>query len=133
MPETQAVFYRKSDGSEPVDDFIEGLQIAHQVVIDGQIDLLNGLDPSAPPLPYPHTSQVRGPLRELRCHYGNHLYRILYQRSGNLFVLLHMIQKNKGDIPEQDIIIAQQRMADFKERMDADPRVPPRATGHDAP
>jgi phage-related protein len=129
----QAVFYRKSDGSEPVDEFIENLPSAHQVAIDGQIELLNMLSPTDPPLAFPHSSQLRGALRELRCHYGNRLYRILYQRSDNLFVLLHMIRKDRGDILEQDIAIAQQRFADSKERMAADPRVPPRAAGHDAP
>jgi phage-related protein len=133
MPEMQAVFYRKSDGGEPVDEFIESLPVAHQVAIDGQIELLNGQGPTDPPLPFPHSSQVRGPLRELRCHYGNRLYRILYQRSDNLFILLHMIRKDRGEILEQDILIAQQRWADFKARMRADPRVPPRAAGHDAP
>jgi phage-related protein len=128
-----AVFYRKSDGTEPVDDFIEGLQPAHQVVIDGQIELLSMLSPNDPPLPFPHSSQVRGALRELRCHYGNRLYRILYQRSDNLFILLHMIRKDRGELLEQDILIAQERFADFKTRMDATLRVPPRAAGHDAP
>ena len=33
-------------------------------------------------------------LRELRGHYGNELYRILYRRSNNLFVLLHILRKN---------------------------------------
>jgi len=93
-----AFFYRKSDGTEPVDDFIEGLQLAHQIVIDGQIELLNMLNPNDPPLPFPHSSQVRGALRELRCHYGNRLYRILYQRSDNLFILLHMIRKDRGEL-----------------------------------
>ena len=133
MAEMQAVFYRKSDGSEPVDAFIEDLPPAHQAAIDGQIELLNMLNSTDPPLTFPHSSQVRGALRELRCHYGNSLYRIFYQRSDNLFLLLHMIRKDRGDILEQDILIAQQRFADFTERMDADQRVPPRAVGHDAP
>ena len=40
--------------------------------------------------------QVDGQLRELRCHYGRDLYRILYQRSGNLFILPHAIEKRTG-------------------------------------
>lgn len=129
----QAVFYREDDGGEPVDEFIEGLPPEQQVVIDGQIELLNMLSPTDPPLPFPHSSQIRGSLRELRCHYGNRLYRTLYQRSERLFILLHMIRKDRGNILEQDIITAQQRFVDFKVRMNADPRIPPRAAGHDAP
>lgn len=59
-----------------------------------------------PPLPFPHSSQVDGQLRELRCHYGRDLYRILYQRSGNLFVLLHALEKRTGTLPQTDIDIA---------------------------
>lgn len=36
-------------------------------------------------------------------------------------------------IPSRDIEIAKERWADFKARMDAEKRVPPRAAGHDAP
>ena len=41
-----------------------------RVTIDLQIDRLNRLANDDPPLPFPHTSQIDGPLRELRCHYG---------------------------------------------------------------
>jgi phage-related protein len=61
------------------------------------------------------------------------LYRVLYRRSKNLFVLLHMLRKNTGAIPASDIQTAQQRWEDFKARMDAQSRRPPRAVGHDAP
>ena len=37
------------------------------MTIDSQIDRLNGLANDDPPLPFPHTSQIDGPLRELRC------------------------------------------------------------------
>lgn len=60
MPETQAAFYRDGAGREPVDDFIEALPAAAQVAIDNKIDLLNGRPPHAPPLPFPHSSEVRG-------------------------------------------------------------------------
>jgi phage-related protein len=76
---------------------------------------------------------VRGQLRELRCHYGSELYRVLYRRSGNLIVLLHMLRKDTAAIPEADIVIAEARWEDFKRRMDAPRRRPPRAAGHDAP
>jgi phage-related protein len=101
--------------------------------VDDTIDLLNGLPDDAPPLAFPFSSQIAGPLRELRCHFGRRLIRILYQRSGNLFVLLHAIEKAGRAVPERDIEVAKQRMADFQARMDARPRVPPRAAGRDAP
>jgi phage-related protein len=58
---------------------------------------------------------------------------VLYRRSGNLIVLLHMLRKDTGRLPEADITVAEARWADFKQRMDAERRRPPRAAGHDAP
>jgi phage-related protein len=130
----QPVYYRAADGSEPVDDFIESLPPAHQGVVDNQIERANVLtDPAHPHLPFPHSSQVEGEYRDLRCHYGSAHYRIIYRRSGNLIVLLHALRKRSKKIPRADIEIAKQRWADYKARMEAKPRVPPRAAGHDAP
>lgn len=133
MPRTQAIYYRDPRGRHPVDEFIDSLPVKHRVVVDLAIGRLNDLSPSEPPLPFPATSQVDGELRELRCHYGPVLYRILYRRSKNLFVLLHMLRKNTGKIPASDIQTAHARWHDFRARMDARPRQPPRAAGHDAP
>ncbi len=129
----QAVFYCAPDGSEPVAAFLDALTPRCQAALDNQIDRLNTLGPTDAPLPFPHSSQVEGELRELRCHYGRVLYRILYRRSENLFVLLHIIRKTTGAIPELDKQIARDRWDDFKARMDALHRRPPRAAGHDAP
>lgn len=133
MARMQAVYYRQDDGIEPVDLFIDTLPTPHQVRIEAQIELLNQLEDRDPPLPFPHSSQVRDALRELRCHYGPVLYRVLSQRSGTLVVLLHTIRKDRGSLLEADIQIAQQRWENFTARMNAMPRRPPRAAGHDAP
>jgi phage-related protein len=134
MARLQAVFYRARDGSEPVDEFIQALgDPDRQAAIDFQIDRLNMLTHASPHLPFPHSSQVEGELRELRCHYGRELYRILYRRSRNLIVLLHMFRKDTARLPEREIQVARERWADFQERMDAERRQPPRAAGHDAP
>jgi phage-related protein len=129
----QAVYYRDRYGVEPVNEFIDRLTPERQEEIDYKIGLLNRMGSSDPPLPFPHSSQIDGQLRELRCHYGRDLYRILYQRSGNLFVLLHAIEKRTGQLPQADIDIAKARFEDFRQRMNRRPRRPPRAAGHDAP
>jgi phage-related protein len=128
-----AKFYRAVDGSQPVDDFIESLLAAEQVIIDAQINRLNMLDEEHTQLAFPHSSQVRGTLRELRCHYGRTLYRILYRQSGHFVVLLHMIRKTTGTIPEADVKTAEARWADYEARFEAVPRARPRASGNDAP
>jgi phage-related protein len=130
----QAVYYRASDGSEPVDAFIEALRDPNkQAALDNQIERLNMLRPNDPPLAFPWSSQLEGEFRELRCHYGSEHYRVIYRRSRNLFVLLHIFRKDTGQVPEAELRIARERWEDFKARMNLARRRPPRAAGHDAP
>ncbi|MGH9027692.1 MAG: type II toxin-antitoxin system RelE/ParE family toxin [Acidimicrobiia bacterium] len=134
MARTQAVFYRDEHGGEPVDEFIEALPPKPAAKIDAYIDeYLNGKRPDAPPPEYPISSQLEGELRELRLRFANTRYRILYQRSENLMVLLHAIEKDTRAVPTADTELAKRRMAEFKQRMEATRRVPPRAAGTDAP
>jgi phage-related protein len=129
----QAVYFRATDGTEPVQTFIEGLDPKRRAALLRQLDRLNELSDAMPHLPFPHSSQVDGELRELRCHMGSEHYRVLYRRSGRLIVLLHAFPKTTGKLPASEIKTAQKRWADFKARMDARARKPPRAAGRDAP
>jgi phage-related protein len=134
MAVIQAVYYRQTDGTEPVDDFIESLPAKRAAKLDAFVEeYLNGRPADAPPPEHPISSQIRGELRELRVRFANTHYRVLYQRSGNLVVLLHAFEKSTGAVPDADLRVAQQRMADFTARMNARRRVPPRAAGRDAP
>jgi len=58
---------------------------------------------------------------------------VLYRRSENLFVLLHIFEKRGSVISEVEKRVARERWQDFKDRMGASTRQPPRAAGHDAP
>ena len=97
------------------------------------------LDPGHenPELGYPYSSALRGAeyraFRELRVHRGRTRYWIIFRRSGHLFVLLHMLEHQGDDIPQAAKDIAVARWEDFKRRMDASVRRPPRAVGSDAP
>lgn len=133
MAAFHAVYYRQEDGTEPVRAFVDDLDDEVAAVLAQQIDRLNLLSDDVPHLPFPHSSQVDGELRELRCHYGRQLYRVLYRRSGRLLVLLHIFSKRTAKIPASEIRVANDRWDDFRARMDADPRTPPRPAGHDAP
>jgi phage-related protein len=133
MSTMQTVFYRAADGSEPVSDFLDGMPPAAAAAVLFQIDRVNMLSDTDPPLPFPHSSQVDGELRELRCHYGRRLVRILYRRSEGLFILLHAFEKTTAAVPAADRAVAQSRWDDFRRRMDERPRRPPRAAGHDVP
>jgi phage-related protein len=134
MAGTQAIFYRDKHGIEPVDEFIDALPDKRAAKIDDFIEEhLNDRPPDAPPPDFPISSQIEGELRELRIRFANTRYRILYQRSDNLIVLLHGFEKNTGAVPNADKKLAMRRMEDFTKRMDAQPRKPPRAAGRDAP
>ncbi len=114
-------------------EFIDGLDAKRRAALLRQIDRLNDLSDTMPHLPFPHSSQVEGEMRELRCHMGSDHYRVLYRRSGRLVVLLNAFPKTTGKLSEAEIETARKRWSDFKARMDARPRKPPRAAGHDAP
>lgn len=86
--------------SEPVGQFIDLLPHKRAAKIDDYIEEhLNGQAPDAPPPEFPISSQIEGELRELRIRFANKRYRILYQRSGNLIVLLHGFEKNTERCP----------------------------------
>jgi phage-related protein len=129
----QAVYFRAVDGAEPVREFIDGLDPKRRATLLRQLDRLSDLSDATPHLPFPHSSQVDGELRELRCHMGSQHYRVLYQRSERLIVLLHAFPKTTGKLPPAEIKVAQKRWEDFRARMDARSRKPPRAAGRDAP
>jgi phage-related protein len=129
----QAVYYRAPDGSEPVRDSVAALDARRRVVLQNQLDRLNLLTDYLPHRPFPHSSQIEGELRELRCHVGAELYRVLYRRSARLIVLLHIFRRKTKKVPDAEIEVARRRWNDFKQRMEAKPRRPPRAAGHDAP
>jgi phage-related protein len=94
MGETQAVYYRDKRGGQPVDEFIEGLPAKRAAKIDNYVEeYLNGQAADTPPPEFPISSQIEGELRELRIRFGSTRYRILYQRSGNLIVLLHAFRR----------------------------------------
>jgi len=131
------VYYRDRAGREPVNAFLDALLTTNPratAKIDDYIaEYLNDRDPSAPPPEHPISSQVEGDLRELRVRFAKTRYRILYRRSGQLVILLHIFEKNTDKLPTRERALAVNRFDDFKARMDAQPRRPPRAAGRDAP
>ena len=88
MTHFQAVYYRTADEREPVREFIASLDDEARAAINREVGRLNLLDDRIPHLPFPHSSQIEGELRELRCHYGRNLYRVLYRRSDRLLVMV---------------------------------------------
>jgi phage-related protein len=119
-----ATFYRDAHGTQPVDDYIEALPLKHRFAVDRQIARINALDDTCPHLPHPYSSRIDGELRELRCHFGNVHYRILYRRLGRLVILLHMFRKKTAAVPTAEIELARRRWRDLERRIDAEGRSP---------
>jgi phage-related protein len=133
MPNTIAKYYRAPDGWEPVRDYRASLDDTARAALDFHMKLLSDKPENAPPPDFPTTSQIRGALRELRVHTAGTQHRVLYRRSEHFIVLLHAFPKNRGNVLESDIALAEARFEDFKARMDATPRRPPRPVGGDVP
>jgi phage-related protein len=73
--------------------------------------IIRPLEEYGPTLPFPYSSQVEGKIRELRTHYGEELYRILYFGSvDRTFVLLQAFVKRTKHTPPGEIQIAVERM-----------------------
>jgi phage-related protein len=123
-------YYRARSGAQPVKHFIDQLDIQLRAKLHQHIERLNVLGET---LDYPHTSQVRGELRELRAWFGRRHFRIYYQRSGRFAVLLHIIEKRGERLPSGDTALALARFADFRTRMGENPRPAVRPLGGDAP
>jgi phage-related protein len=66
----------------------DGLPVHERKAVDNAIDKLASLGPL---LPFPHSSKVMGDsggsLRELRPRAGRSLWRCIYQRIGDVFVI----------------------------------------------
>jgi phage-related protein len=122
-------YYRTRDGAEPAREYIDSLDARTRAACQNYIERLAIFGPH---LPFPSSSQVDGELRELRPDMGNLHYRLLYRRSDNIFVIVHAFLKPGKRIDPAEIAIAQTRWEDLIERMNADPRRPPRPIGHDA-
>ena len=123
-------YYRAADGSQPADAFIGAQPAQAQAMIDNYLGRLALFGPS---MPFPSSSQVEGGLRELRPDMGRTHYRLLYRRSDDMFIVLHVFIKRGGQIDQAEIDIANKRWKDFRDRMNADPRRPPSAIGRTAP
>lgn len=100
-------FYEEADGC-PVREFLDSLDLPRRAKVVAIIALL---EEHGPTLPFPYSSQIEGKLRELRTHYGNEHYRVLYYGAPDrTFVLLHAFRKRTDTTPRRDLELASDRM-----------------------
>jgi hypothetical protein len=105
----QVDFFVDERGEAPVARYLTGLPMQQRAKA---LALIKMLENEGPNLPFPYSSQVRGKLRELRTQQGKEKLRILYfGDTRRMFVLLHGIIKRSAQLPEEDVQIAEGRMA----------------------
>lgn len=109
-------FYQETDGSAPVEEFLESLSVNSRAKA---LAVIRTLEQEGPNLPFPYSSQVRGRLRELRTQYGKTRIRIIYFGDPRrVFILLHGIMKTTASLQEADIRTAEQRMTSHIRRLE---------------
>ena len=99
----------------PVEDFLESLSKKQRAKA---LAVIRKLEEEGPALPFPFSSQARGPLRELRTRFGKTRLRILYFADARrAFVLLHGLVKTTEKLEVSDLRTAERRMTDYVERL----------------
>jgi hypothetical protein len=108
-------FYEEEGGRAPVEDFLESLPMKQRAKV---LAVIRKLEEEGPALPFPFSSQVKGPLRELRTRFGKTRLRILYFADARrTFMLLHGLVKTTEKLEESDVRTAEQRMTEHGERL----------------
>ena len=111
----EVVFFRGPGRLQPVQQFLEELGPAERrAAAENQVDRLAMLSTDDPPLPAPWDEQVEAELRALRVRVGRHVYRVVYRRFRNLFILLHAFEGGGALIPEDEMRVARRNHARSK-------------------
>ena len=110
----QVLLYRDEEGSMPVANWLRQLPDRDRARVGHTIDLLKSLGVLLQP---PHCKHLKDKIWELRTSVARVEYRILYVRiEKDVFILLHSFIKRTDKTPEREIIVAEQRLADFMRR-----------------
>lgn len=108
------IYYLTGRGEEPVYEFIESLDKKSKAKVMAFIQLL---EEHGSELRRPYADHVRGKIRELRIQMASNSYRILhFFQVGEQIVLVHAFVKKTQELREQDIELAEHRMADWISR-----------------
>jgi len=101
-------FYQETDGTAPVEDFLNSLRPEGRAKALALLQLLKVHGRS---LPFPYSSQAAGKIRELRTQYGRDKIRILYfADSRRTFILLHGFVKRTAKLEASELAKAESRM-----------------------
>ena len=103
----QVVFYRTDAGSEPVREWLKGLDKVERKIIGEDIKTVQ----LGWPLGMPLVRKVDKGLWEVRIQLGRKIARVLFTAREGMMVLLHGFIKKSQKTPTNDLRLAKQRMA----------------------
>lgn len=115
MAEFEVIFYEKENGDCPVEEFIDSLDVKMRAKMVGLLELL---EEKGNQLREPYSKPIDDGIFEIRCKVGNNITRVLYffYYEGKIILTNGFIKKTQKTPPEE-IKLAKERRADFKERM----------------
>ena len=108
-------FYELPDGTEPVRDFLDGLELKLRAKMYREIDLLvmNG-----PELREPHSKHVEDGIFELRAKQGSDISRVLFFFFvGKKAILTNGFVKKTMKTPKSEIELAKRYRQDYLSRI----------------
>lgn len=107
-------YYRFEDGSNPIDPYLDHLELKMRVKVFRAMALLEEFGPD---LRMPHSEYLTDGIFELRIKQGSNIERVLYFfYTGNKAVLTNGFTKKQQKTPQKEIELARTRKADYERR-----------------
>jgi len=111
----EVLFYEDAEGRCPAEVFIDSMPVKAKAKAARWI---RKLEEYGPDLPRPYADVVRGKIRELRVLFASMQYRFLYFFYGRHIIITHGFIKKTYEVPESEIIRANNMMLDFRARVE---------------
>ena len=116
MNKFEVLFYDLPDGSEPVADFLDSLDLKMRAKVLKEIGLLEDYGPE---LREPYSKSIGDDIFELRTKLGTDITRVLYFFFvGRKVILTNGFVKKTNKTPVRELELAKERRADYIERME---------------
>lgn len=112
----EVLFFMRSDGTSPVEEFIDGLNDKQAQKIAWVLNLIEDMD--IIPSQYWKKLKNTDDIWEARIQFGGNIFRILgFEDRGNFVVLTNAFAKKTQKTPRSEIALAEKRKKQyFKEK-----------------
>ncbi|MDQ6618118.1 MAG: type II toxin-antitoxin system RelE/ParE family toxin [Pseudomonadota bacterium] len=106
-----ALFFRTTNGNEPVRDWLKGLTKEQRKAIGEDIAYVQ----FKWPIGKPRVDHLRGSIWEVRSSLGNRIARTLFAVESGQMILLHGFIKKTQRTPNDDIQLAERRLKEWQD------------------